>query len=231
MKPSNLTSIEAQLQSDFSTLAERLEANETTVQNWSDTLISRYKEPQRRYHTIEHIHAMLNCLDHYRCPVKNETAIKLAIFFHDWVYDPKGKDNELESIKCFEEFAADISLSNSMISLVSGYIERTITHTLPISDGEADSDLGLFLDFDLEVLARNEADYALYAAQIRQEYGHFSEGDYCAGRIKVLKAFLERGRLYFSDAFYETCEEIARGNLKAEIGLLERRLKALEGTP
>lgn len=147
--------------------------------------------------------------------------MKLAIFFHDWIYDPKSKDNEIESVECFEEFAAEINLPDSMISRVSGYIERTITHTLPVDNHEANNDLCLFLDFDLEVLSHSRADYTLYAAQIRQEYSHYTEADYCAGRVKVLKAFLERGRLYFSDAFYEMYEEIARENLKGEIELLE----------
>ena len=229
MKLSNLTSIEAWLRSDFSILASKLGANETTIQKWSNALISRYTEPQRYYHTIEHIHSMLKCLERYRYLVIDETAMELAIFFHDWIYDPRGQGNEIGSVKCFEEFAAETSLAESVIVRVSEYIECTITHTLPIEDGEADSDLRLFLDIDLEVLSRNEADYALYAAQIRREYSHFSEGDYCTGRIKVLKAFLERDRLYFSDGFYEMHEETARGNLKSEIELLEGKLKAMEG--
>lgn len=224
MKPSNLAFIEAQLRSNFTKLAERLGADETTIQQWTDTLISRYTEPQRYYHTIEHIHVMFNYLDHYRHLVKDETVMTLAVFFHDWIYDPKGRDNELESVNCFKEFAAKINLPKSMIIRVSEYIERTITHTLPVNNPDADSDMCLFLDFDLEVLSRNEADYALYAAQIRQEYDHFIESEYCAGRIKVLKAFLERDRLYFSDVFYLMCEDVARVNLKSEIELLKERL-------
>lgn len=227
--PSNLTSVEAWLRSVFNTLAENLGTNETTTQKWSDALISRYTEPQRHYHTTEHIYAMLRDLDFHLHLIKDETTMKLAIFFHDWIYDPQGKDNELESINCFKEFAAETSLPESITTRVSEYIECTITHTLPVNDGEADNDLLLFLDFDLEVLSRTEADYALYAAQIRQEYSHFSEGDYCAGRIKVLEKFLERARLYFSDAFHELHEGTARENLKHEIGLLEERLKGLEG--
>jgi predicted metal-dependent HD superfamily phosphohydrolase len=230
MKPPNLTSIEAWLRSDFNTLVGKLGANETAIQKWGEALISRYTEPQRHYHTIEHISAMLKCLDRYLCLVKDEITIKLAIFFHDWIYDPQAKTNELESINCFKEFAAELNLPESMITRVSEYIEHTIAHTLPANDGEADSDLHLFLDFDLEVLSRGEADYALYATQIRQEYSHFSEWDYCTGRTKVIRAFLERDRLYFSDAFYEMYEEVARGNLKGEAGLLEGKLEVSEGS-
>jgi predicted metal-dependent HD superfamily phosphohydrolase len=127
--------------------------------------------------------------------------MKLAIFFHDWIYDPKSKDNEIDSIKCFKNFVNEICLSDSLSSRVSGYIERTITHTLPTNVQEVDSDLSLFLDFDLEVLSRSDEDYALYAEQIQAEYSHLKPVDYYAGRLKVLRSLLDRDRLYFSDVF------------------------------
>ena len=158
--------------------------------------------------------------------------MELAIFFHDWIYNPQGKDNEVESIKCFEEFATESNLSEPLAGRVSEYVGCTITHTLPSRDGDAggepDGDLCLFLDFDLEVLSRSDADYSLYAARIRQEYGHFAEADYCAGRIKVLGTFLDRERLYFSTLFHEMYEKIARENLRAEIAMLEGKLRDLK---
>jgi predicted metal-dependent HD superfamily phosphohydrolase len=225
MKLYNLISIETRLQADFTALAKNLGGDEATTQKWTKALISRYTEPQRHYHTIEHINSMLIYYKQYCYEIEDESVIKLAILFHDWIYDPRAQGNELESIKCFQEFADEMNLPQPMRSRVSEYIERTITHTLPIKDGEADSDLRLFLDFDLEVLSRNSTDYALYAEQIRQEYSHFTESDYCVGRIKVLEAFLERHRLYFSDAFHRMHEENARENLKGEIEMLKRRLK------
>ncbi|CAM6091846.1 unnamed protein product [Calypogeia fissa] len=115
--------------------------------------------------------------------------------------------------------AREIGLPDSISTRVAGYVERTITHTLP-PDEEVDSDLCLFLDFDLEVLSRSGAD-AKYAAQIQQEYSHMKLADYCAGRVKVLRSFLGRDRLYFSNAFYESHEERARANLEQEISSLE----------
>jgi predicted metal-dependent HD superfamily phosphohydrolase len=229
MKPSNLISLETRLQTDFSVLAKNLGADETMTQKWTKALISRYTETQRHYHTIEHINSMLTCYEQYRYKIEDESVIKLAILFHDWIYDPRAQGNELESVNCFQEFADEMNLPQPIRSRVSEYIERTITHTLPITDGEADSDLRFFLDFDLEVLSRNSTDYALYAEQIRQEYSHFTESDYCVGRIKVLKTFLERERLYFSDAFHRMHEEIARENLNGEIEMLKRRFKDSRG--
>jgi len=227
MKPYNLISIETRLQADFTVLAKNLGADEATTQKWTQALISRYTEPQRYYHTIEHIYSMLICYGEYRYEIEDESVIKLAILFHDWIYDPRAQDNELESVKCFQEFANEINLPQSTRLRVSEYIERTITHTLPIKDRKVDSDLRFFLDFDLEVLSRNSTDYAVYADQIRQEYSYFADSDYCIRRIKVLKTFLDRECLYFSDAFHKMYEETARGNLKGEIEMLERKLEDL----
>jgi predicted metal-dependent HD superfamily phosphohydrolase len=108
-------------------------------------------------------------------------------------------------------------------SHVSHYIEATITHSLAARD-EDGQDLKSFLDFDLEVLGRNPLDYALYATQIRKEYGHFSDTDYAIRRLCVLGKFLGRQRLFFSDSFHAACEARARQNLEGEIAKLKKTL-------
>ena len=213
--------IKTSLESSFALLAKALGGNEATVKKWTDEFIARYTEPQRHFHTLNHIHAMLQCLDQVHSLVKDETVMKLAIFFHDWIYDPKSKNNEIDSIRCFKNFANDICLLDSLSSCVSCYIERTITHTHPVDVQEADSDLSFFLDFDMEVLSRSEADYAHYAKQIQAEYSHLKLADYYAGRLEVLRSFLGRDRLYFSDVFYESREQRARRNLEQEINALQ----------
>lgn len=103
-----------------------------------------------------------------------------------------------------------------MSTRVSQYIKATISHTIDPED-EVDEDLKLCLDFDLEVLGREEAEYKMYASQIREEYGHFSELEYREGRVTVLEKFLGRERLFFTDEFYDKFEERARDNLQTEI--------------
>jgi hypothetical protein len=49
------------------------------------------------------------------------------------------------------------------VDRVSAFIERTAHHL----KGEAAGDLALFLDADLEVLSRSQADYSVYAQQVR----------------------------------------------------------------
>lgn len=168
---------------------------------------------------------MLKCFQDSTAIINNKLAIQLAIFFHDWVYDPTAHDNELQSIKVFERLAQELNIQEPLRNQVSHYIKATITHSLSPGD-EQDSDLKHFLDFDLEVLAREPADYAVYASQIRKEYGHFSDEEHASGRVGVLKKFLRREEVFFSEGFYGNFEERARKNLKEEIAALKQRQSA-----
>lgn len=218
----DVAEIKLSLQQRFSRIAERIDASDTVTVKWSEEFLRRYTESHRHYHTLTHIYDMFICLDGCQSLVENETTISLAIFFHDWVYDPRRNDNELESIKYFQKFASEIKLEDTLSSRVSGYIERTITHTLPAVDIPTDdSDLKLFLDFDLDVLSRDEEQYFLYAEKIRAEYRHVESNAYCFGRTQVLRSFLNRNHLYFTDSLRVGREEKARKNLQKEIFALE----------
>ena len=98
-------------------------------------------------------------------------------------------------------------------------IRATINH-LPPADLPAEelADLRLFLDFDLEVLSRAPEEYDLYATQIRQEYSHYVDDIYRAGRVNVLKKFLARDRIYFNTGgVWQQREFAARENIMREI--------------
>jgi len=139
------------------------------------------------------------------------------------VYDPCAHDNELQSIAVLRDFAKELELPDPLVAKVVHYVKATIKHRLsPANAG--DGDLKLFLDFDLEVLGREKEGYGRYKEEIRREYGHLSGKEYCEGRTGVLKRFLERDRLYFSEWGFNKFEVRARENLKGEIGELEGEL-------
>ncbi|KAJ3052549.1 hypothetical protein HK097_006080 [Rhizophlyctis rosea] len=188
---------------------------------WWTEIETRYSEPQRHYHTLEHIGSMHYLLE--ESDPKDFDVISLAIFFHDIIYDPKANDNELQSMELFRQFAEELNMPEAMKTPVLAFIEATIKHNLvpSITDSGILNDLKLFLDFDLEVLGREPADYNRYAQQIRAEYSHVPPEDYCKGRPAVLKRFLAREQLYFSPKFQQFFEESARRNLQAEIKRLE----------
>ncbi|SJL01882.1 uncharacterized protein ARMOST_05206 [Armillaria ostoyae] len=199
-------------------LLESLPGGKTANHVWAEVILEKYSEPHRHYHTLTHLEAMIRCLQANKGHIHDPTSLSLAILFHDIIYDPKGQNNEILSMKMFEMFATDKDLPAEQTSKVSRYIERTITHTLPEEAEEGNSsDLHFFLDFDLEVLSRPPDAYRAYASQIRKEYLHVPMHDYRAGRIAVLQKFLAKERIYFSQVFHTKCEAAARRNLQQEI--------------
>jgi predicted metal-dependent HD superfamily phosphohydrolase len=62
--------------------------------------------------------------------------------------------------------------------------------------------------------------YERYAKAIREEYAFVPEPDYRVARVKVLRSFLDRERIYLTDRMYAVGEEFARQNILAEISIL-----------
>jgi predicted metal-dependent HD superfamily phosphohydrolase len=60
-------------------------------------LVKRYSSPERHYHTLMHIEAMLELLP------QPSPALVLAVWFHDAVYDTHSADNEERSAALADE--------------------------------------------------------------------------------------------------------------------------------
>ncbi|KAI8996008.1 hypothetical protein BC832DRAFT_567974 [Gaertneriomyces semiglobifer] len=210
----------------FRALCNQCGVSDGVAARWDAIISQRYTEPQRCYHTLQHIHDMLDLLEQSAMSVQDPIALRLAIFFHDVIYDPVSKSNELDSVTTFNQFASDAGLDDELITTVGCYICCTIRHTLSNASelpASLMNDPKLFLDLDLAVLGRPDDGYNRYADEIRREYCHVSEPDYCTGRAAVLKGFLARERLYFTEYFRDTLEARARSNVAKEIQRLEQK--------
>lgn len=96
------------------------------------------------------------------------------------------------------------------------------TTSSPTSVPSPLTDCKLFLDADLSVLGGTTEEYDTYAAGIALEYGGlYSREEYCAGRARVLRSFLNRPALYFTDYARDKLEGRARANLERELAVLE----------
>jgi predicted metal-dependent HD superfamily phosphohydrolase len=185
---------------------------------WWDRIVSLHSAPDRRYHTLMHLHEMMGFLDIMK-QSRNPIMI-LAVFFHDAIYDAKSSTNEEESAKLFQEFCADVHASNSDIEAsVVQYILLTKSHIVP-QDSD-DFTLALFLDIDMAVLGKEESAYLHYAGLIRHEYHFVERSVYCEKRAEVLTSFLRESQIFASAPMREALEEQARRNLLKEIELLK----------
>ena len=181
-----------------------------------ERLAARYAEAQRRYHTLDHVHALLRWLAHWRALASDPRTIAAAIWFHDAVYDPQRSDNEAASAALARVELAAIGWSSTDIARVATLVLATAHH-----DADAnDSDAWLFLDLDLSVLAQPAPNYAAYAAAVRAEYAWVDDARFRAGRAKVLRSFLDRRAIYRTPALHRAWEAAARANLARELSSL-----------
>ena len=182
-------------------------------------LCRRYAEPPRSYHTFSHVARMLLTVNEWQpvASVEDAAAVRLAVWFHDAVYDSRRNDNEDQSAR----LARAALTAWCVPEAVAGRVERLILATKSHDIDADDSLVGLFLDADLEILGSPPEEYARYGRAIREEYSWVTDEDYRVGRVGVLRLFLQRERIYRTPALIDLWEEPARQNLNAEIARLQ----------
>ncbi len=193
---------------------EQLKVESTFAQ-----LVEAYSTAGRYYHTLQHIHYVLNKIQTLQANTQNLTAVKLAAWLHDVIYDTKALDNEEKSAEYACKLMNTLKIPISYIKTVNRLILNTKYHTSTADD----IDSHILLDADLAILAADSADYQEYANAIRQEYAWVTETDYIMGRKQVLEKFLQRQHIYFTPLMFEVAEQSARANLQAEIQRLSSR--------
>ncbi len=178
-------------------------------------IVDHYEEEHRSYHNMSHIWSMLQLADQLEEQILEPTLLRLAIWYHDIIYVSTRKDNELKSAE-FAEKRLKTAIGPAMTTALKQLINSTAKH-IPLLDFE---DNKLLLDLDLAVLATDRDIYDQYRQSIREEYRVFPTILYRPGRKKVLKHFLERERIYYTDTFLTNYERKARENLKWELDQL-----------
>ena len=178
-------------------------------------LLGRWSEPQRHYHTVAHLSAVLAVVDEHAGLAPHPERVRQAAGMHDAVYDPRalGDANERDSAEFAEGLLSTLGVPGEVAAEVARLVGLTAGH----ATGDDDPDGELLCDADLAVLAGDEEQYAAYAAAIRREYAHVSDDDFRAGRAQVLKALLELPTIYRLEPLRAAWEERARANLAREL--------------
>lgn len=182
-------------------------------------LVAAYARGERFYHTLKHIQQVLETIEEIQgqtaprtAATLNFSAIELAAWFHDVVYEPQGKDNEEKSAVYASIILTSFNLPRKTIQLVQALILNT-KHDQISNDLQAQ----ILLDSDLAILGASKSDYQAYSKAIRREYSWLTEELYSQGRKQVLQKFLQRERIYLTEQMYVKLELPARLNLQAEL--------------
>lgn len=174
-------------------------------------LLDAYSEPQRHYHTIQHIVECLAFFHQIKNQLNDPIAVELAIWFHDAIYNPQAIDNEEKSAELMEQYCSQL-FEKAQLQKVYEWIIATKKHS-PATD----QDLNYLLDIDLAILGSSKRRFAEYEQQIQQEYSWVDADLYRVKRAEVLNYFLEMKPLYQTEYFRDLLQAQAKYNLTSSL--------------
>ncbi len=174
-----------------------------------EQLMAAYSEPQRHYHTLQHL---AECLHHFESVISLAKApgeVEIALWFHDAIYDVRGKENERRSADWAVKVLSENGATAQMCERVDALIMATLHDVMP-----ADLDQQLLVDIDLAILGASPQRFEEYDGQVRAEYSWVLGFVYKMKRKMVLKGFLSRPVIFHTDVFRVKYEQLARFNLQ-----------------
>ncbi|MFF8598971.1 hypothetical protein ACF065_08670 [Streptomyces sp. NPDC015232] len=182
-------------------------------------LLSRWTEPQRRYHTADHLRAVLHRIDELADQGGEGgelELVRLAAWFHDAVYRPDRTENEERSAALAERALTEAGLTPHEVAEVARLVRLTVTHDPAPGDLNGET----LCDADLAILASDPDTYRGYAAAVREEYAFVPDDAFRDGRAAVLRQLLSLPRLFRTPYGAAAWEERARENLERELAEL-----------
>jgi predicted metal-dependent HD superfamily phosphohydrolase len=176
-------------------------------------LEARYGEPQRCYHTLQHLGECLDWFVRERAAAQRPGEVALALWFHDAIYDVHAHDNEARSADFARVALREAGASADAAQRVHALVMATRHNAQP-----ADADAQLLVDIDLAILGAPAPRFDEYEQQICREYAHVPPALFAARRRQILVGFLARDPLYMTVGMRAHCEAQARINLRRVIG-------------
>lgn len=182
-----------------------------------DEILRRYGEPHRRYHAVSHLDAMFRLLAEHAPEVAAGSPARLAVWWHDAIYDPRARDNEEQSAALARDHLIAMGVADPLIATT---VELTLMTRHHWRATGADAAGEAFLDADIAILGAPPHIYDRYSADVRTEYAYASDDAFRAGRSAFLRGALAEPRLYRSAGFFAAFEASARANLAREFASL-----------
>lgn len=177
-----------------------------------DRLKQAYSEPQRKYHTTQHLQECIATVEPYLNRAEHPAEVEVALWFHDAIYDLKAKDNEAKSAAWAQAELSKAGVRPEAIGRVHGLIMATCHKALPNGP-----DQQLLVDVDLSILGAPRSRFVEYEQQVRKEYSWVPGFLFRRTRRGILKEFLARKPIYNTPELQSRLEEAARANLEFSV--------------
>ncbi len=216
--------------SNITDLLRDMGCNSYMTESIGYTLFSSMVHDKVYYHTPVHILYALSFAQDNHVPLENWE--KLAIFFHDAIYRPGGKNNEGNSAIFMNALLDNTGMDEHDIAMATKAIESTARHL----DDNIPQEHWNVMDLDLAGFASNPKPFNLQNQLIEMEFCQPKKNGYgCTleqflqGRIAFLTALQNRKSMYHTELFKVelNMEDKAHINLENQIKETNRRLDNL----
>jgi predicted metal-dependent HD superfamily phosphohydrolase len=180
-------------------------------------IIARYAESHRHYHSVAHVvHVVkeandLMVAEDIDAEGDLGRAIRLALWYHDAIYDVHSPTNEYDSAVLARSDLESLGLSAYIVNTVERLVMVTKYPAVPHGIEEA-----IVNDADLAILRAPSDIYLRYVSQVRAEYDYVSDRDWAVGRRKVMQSFLSVERIFHTKTA-SASEHVARANIQSEL--------------
>lgn len=187
------------------------------AEKYFQEVAEKYLEKKRFYHNLSHIQALLKSAAKLRDCFQDYNSVRLAIWFHDVIYNTKKSSNEEKSAELAVKILTELNIPIATINLVEKMIIATKAHSI----NGLNEDGKIFLDLDLAILGASPEIYQHYHQAIRKEYSWVPWFLYRRSRRSILSGFLAREHIFFTSELAKL-EQIARQNISEEITFLSK---------
>lgn len=162
-------------------------------------ILEAYSEPHRHYHTLAHLEMCFRVLNQF-FPSAHQ-SVKLALWYHDFVYDLMSERNEeLSAERAFQDIQA-MHLAWHASPQEPDVDVGTLILATKHSRAEGLSPNGkIVVDVDLAILGETHEAYDAYEAAVRNEYAMIPEEVFWDHRKRILQRFVEREWIYQTPA-------------------------------
>jgi predicted metal-dependent HD superfamily phosphohydrolase len=182
-------------------------------------LEAAYATPPRAYHNAQHVEEVLRHFDAAATEAgwKRPADVRLAVLYHDAIYEPGQGDNEARSAELAREHLRNWPQPEVDADRVAELILLTARHGR-LDPAGLDSDAAQFLDCDMAILGSDPATFGAYDRAIAAEYrGQVPAWLYKLNRRRFLKGLLGRERIFLSEWGHARFDAQARINLRRAV--------------
>lgn len=179
-----------------------------------------YATPPRVYHTLDHVREVLERWTEVDRDLgwEHPRETRLALLFHDAIYEVGRADNEARSARVAAEIIDRFDI-DADAAMVSRLIELTARHG-QLDPAALSADEALLVDCDAAILGADPEAFDAYDAAVRAEYTARVPAElFDAGRREFLEALLGAERIFASDYFRDRLEARARDNIRRRLEL------------